>query len=198
MTRIKAIAASVLAAGVLLGSQHAQAHCDAEDGPVATAAQKALDTGNINLALPYAPASAETEFHASFKRSLTVRALNADARALADRSFIETTVRLHRQGEGATYTGLKPAGIDHGPAIPAAERAIESGDLSPLRSLVVGTIERALAERFEHVREAGNSGKEANTPDEVPAARKRVSAELAFIGFVEELRNAVHGRAHTD
>jgi hypothetical protein len=37
----------------------AQAHCDAVDGPVAAAARKALDTKNVNLILPYAPAEAE-------------------------------------------------------------------------------------------------------------------------------------------
>ena len=127
MIKIKTLMVSALAAGLLLGPQTAQAHCDSADGPVATAAQKALDTGNVNLALPYAPIAAEFELRTAFARSLKVRSLNADAKVLADRSFIETTVRLHRAGEGAGYTGLKPVGSDFGPAIPAAEQAIETG-----------------------------------------------------------------------
>ncbi len=101
MTKINLLAATVLAAGLLLGTQSAQAHCDALDGPVAAAAQKALDSGNVNLALPYAPAKAEAEIKAAFAQSAKVRALGGDAKALADRAFIETTVRLHRQGGGA-------------------------------------------------------------------------------------------------
>jgi hypothetical protein len=54
MIKIKAVMASALAAGLLLGPQSAQAHCDSADRPVAAAAQKALDSGNVNLALPYA------------------------------------------------------------------------------------------------------------------------------------------------
>ena len=195
MTRIKTLMASVLAAGLLLGPQSAQAHCDSADGPVAAAAQKALNTGNVNLALPYAPIAAETELRTAFAGSLKVRSLNADARALADRSFIETTVRLHRAGEGAGYTGLKPAGTDFGPAIRAAEGAIETGDLLQVKALLAEEIEHALHERLVHAREARKASNEPKTADQVEAARKRVTAEFAFVGFVESLRQAAHGEA---
>jgi hypothetical protein len=192
MIRIKTSMASALVAGLLLAPQSARAHCDSADGPVAAAAQKALDSGNPNLALPYAPAAAEAELRAALARSLKVRSLSAEAKALADRSFIETTVRLHRAGEGAAYTGLKPARTDFGPAIPAAERAIETGDLSRVKAVLVEKIEHALHERLAHAREARQASKEPKTADQVEAARKRVSAELAFVGFVESLRQAAH------
>ena len=112
MTKIKTLTAVAAMVGLLFGSQGAQAHCDSIDGPVAGAAQKALDTGNVNLALPFAPAKAEGELQAAFAQSQKVRVLGPEAKALADRTFIEATVRLHRAGEGAAYTGLKPAGID--------------------------------------------------------------------------------------
>jgi hypothetical protein len=195
MIKIKAVMASALAAGLLLGPQSAQAHCDSADGPVAAAAQKALDSGNVNLALPYAPVTAEAELQAAFARSLKVRLLGADAKALADRSFIETTVRLHRAGEGASYTGLEPAGTVFGPAIPAAERAIETGELSQVKALLSDEIEHALRERLAHAREVRKVSKEPQTTDQVEAARKRVSAEFAFVGFVEGLRQAAHGEA---
>ena len=120
----------LLAAILLLGAPTAQAHCDTVDGPVAMAVSKALETGNVNLVLPYAPASAEKELREAFAQARQVRTLGPDARALADRSFLETAIRLHRAGEGAPYTGLKPAGHDFGPVIPAAEHAVETGDLS--------------------------------------------------------------------
>ena len=40
---------------------------------------------------------------------------------LSDQFFIKTLVRVHRAGEGAPYTGIRPAGTDLGPAIPAAD-----------------------------------------------------------------------------
>ena len=200
MIKIKTLMASIVAAGLLFGaSQSAQAHCDSIDGPVAKAAQKALDTGNVNVALPYAPATAEPELQAAFAQSLKVRALGSEAKALADRAFIETTVRLHRAGEGAAYTGLKPAGIDHGPAIPAAEKAIATGDLKQLKAVIDEEIEHGLHTRFGHAREAQKTSLEPKKAADVPAARERASAELGFVTYVESLRQAAHGAAgHAD
>ena len=193
MIKIKLLAASVLAAGMLFGSQSAQAHCDSVDGPVAKAALAALDTGNVNLALPYAPATAESEIKAVFTQSLKVRALGPEAKTLADRAFIETTVRLHRAGEGAAYTGLKPAGIDYGLAIPAAERAIETGNPAPVRALLVEAVEHGLHARLAHAQETQKGVKEPKTITDVPAVRERVSAELGFVTYVEGLHQAVQG-----
>lgn len=193
MTKIKILAATAVAVSLLFTAQSAQAHCDSIDGPVATAAQKALDTGNVNLALPYAPTAAEAEIKAAFTRSLEVRGLGPNARALADRSFVETTVRLHRAGEGAAYTGLKPAGIDHGPAIPAAERAVDTGTLAPAKALLVEELEHGLHARFAAVEETREACKEPVAASDVPGARARVSAELGFVTYVESLRQAIHG-----
>lgn len=197
MTKIKLLAAPILAAGLLFASLGgAQAHCDSIDGPVAKAAQAALETGNVNWALPYAPATAESEIKAAFTQSLKVRGLGPEAKTLADRAFIETTVRLHRAGEGAPYTGLKPAGIDHGPAIPAAERAVETGSLTPVKALLAEELEHGLHARLAHVQEAQKEGlKEPKAAKDVPAARERVSAELEFVTYVEGLRQAMHGAA---
>jgi hypothetical protein len=195
MTKIKLLTAALLSSGLLFASQGAQAHCDAIDGPVAKAAVAALDTGNVNAALPYAPASAEDEIKSAFARSLKVRALGPDAKALADRTFIETTVRLHRAGEGAAYTGLKPAGLDHGPAIPAAERAIASGDLAPVKAVLSEDIEHGLAERFAHARHVQAHAIAPKSANDVAAARQRVSAELGFVTYVESVRQAAQGAA---
>jgi hypothetical protein len=199
MTKIKTLLASVAVAALLFSAQGAQAHCDSIDGPVAKAAQKALDTSNVNLALPYAPAQAEPELQAAFAQSLKVRALGPEAKALADRAFIEVTVRLHRAGENAAYTGLKPAGIDHGPAIPAAEKAVATGNLSQVKAVLDEEIEHGLHARFQHAREAQKASLEPKKAADVEAARKRASAELGFVTYVESLRQAAHGAAgHAD
>ena len=194
MIKIKTVMASIVAGGLLFGgSQSAQAHCNSIDGPVAKAAQKALDTGNVNLALPYAPATADAEIKAAFGQSLKVRALGSEAKVLADRAFIETTVRLHRAGEKAPYTGLKPAGLDHGPAILAAERAIATGDLKRVKAVLDEEIEHGLHARWQHAREAQKLSLEPTKTGDVAAARERASAELGFVTYVESLRQAAHG-----
>ncbi|HET7854096.1 MAG TPA: DUF6448 family protein [Candidatus Methylomirabilis sp.] len=132
----KHLTIALLLAGLFLVPLSARAHCDTVDGPVATAALKALDTKNVNLILPYAPAEAEPELTTAFKQAVIVRGKGPEAKALADRYFMDTAVRVHRAGEKAPYTGLKPAGTDFGPAIPAAEKALESGAIGPLVKLM--------------------------------------------------------------
>ena len=103
------------------------AHCDNLDGPVVKAAQQALETRNLSQVLIWVQADDEPEIRAAFEQTLVVRALSPQGREMADRYFFETVVRVHRAGEGASYTGLKPAGRDLGPAIPAADKALDEG-----------------------------------------------------------------------
>jgi uncharacterized protein DUF6448 len=192
---LRMLIAAIVALGLLFGPQGAQAHCDSVDGPVAKAVLKALDDGNVNPVLAYAPAAAESEIRAAFEKSRKVRGLGADALAVADQAFMETVIRLHRAGEGAAYTGLKPAGADYGPVIPAAEHAVKTGDLAKLKAVLAEQIEHALTERLAHVRELQKVSLEPRTPAEVPHARERVSAELGFITFAETVHQAVLGKS---
>jgi hypothetical protein len=121
-----------LLALLLLAPAQALSHCDTMDGPVVQAAQKALATGNVKLVLIWVQKKDEAKIDEAFQKTLAVRKLGGEARELADMYFFETLVRIHRVGEGAPYTGLKPAGLDMGPAIPAADQAIADGKLQPL------------------------------------------------------------------
>ncbi len=189
------LAAAVVGAGLTITAA-AHAHCDAIGGPVTTAAMQALDASNIHAVLPYVPGSAEPELTAAFTQAMAVRAGGPDAKALADRFFMETAVRLHRAGEGAPYTGLKPAGTDFGPAIPAAEQALATGKVEPLLEFLSREIEHGVRERFAHA--AGDRPKEPMSAEQVPAAREHVRAELGFIGYVEAIYRAAKGGGHAE
>lgn len=189
----KLLAVSAVLGGLVLGSLSAQAHCDTVDGPVAKAAYKALETGNVNLVLPFAPASAEAEITTVFEQAVNVRAKGADSRALADRYFLETVVRLHRQGENAPYTGLKPAGQDFGPVIPAAENALANGDSEALVTLLTKAVRQQVEQRFEHALEAKSLPQAPLGHAEVAQARERVHAELGFVLYAEGLHQALKG-----
>ena len=54
-----------------------------------------------------------------------------------------TIVRVHRASEGAPYTGLKPAGVDLGPAVPAADRALDTGSTESLERLLGDAMRRS-------------------------------------------------------
>jgi hypothetical protein len=161
------------------------AHCDGLDGPVVKAAQKALDARNPALVLIWVQEKDEPEIRAAFNQALSVRALGPQAKALADRFFFETVVRVHRAGEGAPYTGLKPAGRDLGPAIPAADKALATGSLEPLAKLFVDAMQKQLRERFD---EAVASA--AFAPGDLSAGRESIRAYVEFIHYVERLYDA--------
>ena len=126
-------------------------HCDSLDGPVVTAARRALDEGDVAIVLPYVPAHAEAEVSAAFQQVLPIRATSGSAGELADHWFFETVVRLHRAGEGASYTGLKPAGQDEGPVIPVAERALHTGSADELVHVLTATIADQAKTRLDRV-----------------------------------------------
>jgi hypothetical protein len=145
------------------------------DGPVVTAARNALESGNVNLILPYAPESAEEEIRKAFEKTVAVRKESEEAKQLADLWFFETVVRLHREGEGAPYTGLKPAGLDWGPVVRKAEKALEEGDPKEVVRFLSHIVEDQIQDRFKRAMSLRNY--KAN---DVAAAREYVEAMLGF------------------
>ena len=185
------LALALVAALFTLGTaSEALAHCDGIDGPVVKAAQKALDTRNSALVLIWVSQNDEAEVRAAFARALAVRALGAEARDLADRYFFETVVRLHRVGEGAPYTGLKPAGRDLGPAVPAADNALLTGSLSALAKLLTETMQQQLRERYDQVVASATF-----SPGDLAAGRESVKAYVEFIHYVERLYDVARASA---
>ncbi len=176
---------SVIFTIVLFGSHQVFAHCDGMDGPVVTAAKKALETGNVNLVLIWVQKKDEGEIKEAFQKTLAVRKLNAEAQGLADMYFFETLVRIHRAGEGAPYTGLKPAGRDLGRAIPAADKAIANGAEEPLLKLLTDTMREGIHEQFKRV-----MAKKSFKKDDVDAGREYIEAYVVFIHYVERLYEA--------
>ena len=167
------------------------AHCDALDGPVVKAAQKALETGNVNFVLIWVQKQDEGEVNAAFQKTLSVRRLSPEAKELADRYFFETVVRIHRSGEGAPYTGLKPAGQDIGPAIPTADKALESGSVDQILTMLTEEMQRGVREHFKHAASLKNFNK-----DDIESGREYVKAYVVFIHYVERLYEASKSSPH--
>jgi hypothetical protein len=181
----------VIAVGLAaVGARRVLAHCDGLDGPVVQAAQRALGTGNVNLALVWVQPEDEAEIRAAFGQAVSVRKLSPTAATLADRAFFETLVRLHRAGEGAAYTGLKPAGRDLGPAIPAADRALVEGSVDALEKLLIDEVRQNLRAQFGDVR-----ARRDYEPNDLDRGREYVQAYVEFIHYVERLHESAAGKA---
>lgn len=166
-------------------------HCDALDGPVVRAAALALDADDVDLVLPYVPETAETEVRAAFDTTRTVRSLGGTARDVADRSLFETVVRLHRAGEGAAYTGLRPAGLDAGPVLPMAEKALDSGSVDELVDFLADDLRRHLEHRLDRARQL-----DAVQDGSVADARAAVHAKLGFQVYCHQVHTAIRTGPH--
>jgi hypothetical protein len=183
-----ALAGEGMATGLLV---FALGHCDGMDGPVVTLARKALEAGNVNLVLPWVREEDEPEIRHAFEHALVVRQLGPKAKALADHHFFETLVRVHRAGEGAAYTGLKPTGRDLGPAIPAADRALQEGGVENVVKLVTDAVRQGVREHFHAA-----FSRKGFDPDDVAAGREYVEAYVPYVHYVERLWQAATGPAH--
>jgi len=160
-------------------------HCDTRDGPIVAAAKRALETGNVNLVLIWVTEEAEGETRRAFERVIQARKCGQAAWEVAYEWFFETVVRLHRAGEGAPFTGLKPAGLDEGPVVPLAEKAIETGDAGETIRFIRHAMEDDLKHRFHQVME-----RKRYDVNDVAAGRAYVQA---FIGFVVHAHNLYAG-----
>jgi hypothetical protein len=164
----------------------AHAHCDTLDGPVVADARVALEKGDVTPVLKWVKKEYEPEIRSAFERTMAVRGKAPDAKELADMYLFETLVRLHRAGEGAPYTGLKPAGTDLGPAVVGADRALDSGSVEDLVKLVTGDVAAGIRQRFARASEARK-----HMDASVGAGRQYVEAYVEYVHYVER----IHGDA---
>ena len=186
--------AAVGAAFVALMPRPALAHCDTLDGPVVRDARGALESRDVTPVLKWVRAGEEGEIREAFRHALAVRAMSAEARTLADRFFFETLVRVHRAGEGAPYTGLKPAGGPLDPAIAASDAALETGSVDPLVTLLTNEVAGGLRRRHAQAMEA-----KAHASESVEKGRHYVAAYVDFMHYAERLRlSATSSGSHAE
>lgn len=168
--------------------QPAQAHCDSEQGPVAGAALRALDENDVTIVLPYVSHEGEAELTAAFEHAAAVRPLGGEAQALADRYFVETAIRVHRVGEGASYTGVTDEPVPE--AIAAADEAMASGSLDGVYAMLSDAMRAGIEEQLHGVELAREHAAAEGT---VEANRERVEAELLFEKYIYALHLSITG-----
>ncbi len=144
--------------------------------------------------LKWVAAAKEPEIREAFRHASIVRGQGPDAKALADRFFFETLVRIHREGEGAPYTGLKPAGVPVDPGIAASDAALETGTADALVRVVSLQVEEGLRERFARAAEARRHAGES-----IEKGRLYVAAYVDFMHHAERLLQAAAAKgAHAE
>jgi hypothetical protein len=172
---------------LFLYSINADAHCDTLDGPVVESARQALTTGDITPVLKWVSTDDEQLIRTAFQKTIEVRKIGGQAQELAEMYFFETLVRIHRAGEGAPYTGLKP-GAEIDPAIALADKALETGSVDKLVGVLTDATAKGIRERFHRALETKKHADES-----VAAGRGFVEAYVIFTHYVEGLHGSVKG-----
>jgi hypothetical protein len=169
----------------LVSPRDAAAHCDTLDGPVIQDARKAIDAKDITPILKWVKPKDEKSVRAAFQKVITNKAKNHEE---AEHKFFSTLVKIHRSGEGASFTGLKPAGAVE-PAVAEADKALASGSADALVKLVTDDIAAGIKSRFDHAAAAYK-----HKDDSVAQGREFVEAYVAYTHYVERLHQVATGK----
>lgn len=165
----------------LLSPNQVSAHCDTIAGPVIQDAKAALEKGDITPVLKWVKKNQERGVREAFRRALAAKTKTPVLKEKTEMQFFETLVRIHRAGEGAPFTGLKPEKVIE-PIIAAADKSLETGSADELIKQVNDEVAAGIRKRFDRVVE-----KNKHVNESVKAGREYVAAYVEFTYYVEGL-----------
>ncbi len=179
---------TALAAGVLIIANFAMAgtasaHCDGLDGPVITEARSALEKKDVTPLLKWVPKNDEFAIRDSFAKTLSERTGGKGAQEAADRRLFEKLVQIHRESEGASCTGIKPAG-QIAPVEDEADTALDKRNVERLAKHLAAQVDKSVRDKFE---KAVHSKEYAD--QSVEKGREFVTNYVQYVHFVEEVSN---------
>lgn len=140
----------ILATIFTFGANNAYAHCDSYDGPVIKDAIKALETNNVNLVMKWISKEQENEINSLFNKTYSLRNGDKEIYKIVENYFFKTLVRLHRETEGAPYTGLKAAGTTK-KIVKLSDNAIETKNFNAIIDPLTNHLSKVLKEKYEKV-----------------------------------------------
>jgi len=173
----------LLIAGSFFFAKPVSAHCDTLDGPVINAARKAMEKDNVNYILVWVKPENEDEIRKALKRAKDKKkkARTKEEVDKAEMELFEILVRIHREGEGAKYEGIKPVGSIE-PEIALADKAVETKKLDKVLDHIKSPENREIVLHLFHKVEE----KSHYNVDDVPAGREFIEAYVVFIHAVEK------------
>lgn len=132
----------------------------------------------------------EDEVRAAYDRAH--QALGTPEADAARGDYLNTLVRVHRAGEGAGFEGIQPAGSGVTPQVAAADKALEVGNIEPLRGLIEAERWTELESRFQKALSLKDFD-----PNDLGAARTYMDAYVSFFKYAEgHDHDHHHGHEH--
>lgn len=135
---------------LMLGTLPVSAHCDSFDGPTVKDAIKALETNNVGLVLKWISPEQEDVVVPLFQKTYALKTGDLEVYKIVEQYFFETLVRLHRETEGAPFTGLKPAGTAK-KIVQLSDQALDRKDIEGLLTKLNNHLGKVLRGKYEKV-----------------------------------------------
>ncbi len=120
--------------------------------PVIKDAVKALNSNNVNLVLKWITPEQEKEITSLFHKTYALKNNDKEVYEIVEKHFFETLVRLHREAEGAPYTGLKPAGSTK-QIIQMTDKALQEDNIEGFLIKLESSLNNVVQEKYKKVAE---------------------------------------------
>lgn len=178
---------ALFAAFMFFTIQPVSAHCDSYDGPVIKDATVALAQNKVELVLKWVEPKYEKEIVDKFNQTLRLKGKNKELNEVLETSFFETLVRLHREGEGAPYTGLKPAGSTTA-LVQMADNSLDKKKVDDVVEIVTTHLKEVLHNKYAKAIELSKTKNNS-----VAQGRAYVEAYVEYTHTLEALEHILHG-----
>ena len=177
----------VLFSILFFSSQAVSAHCDSYDGPLIKDALKAIESNDVNLVLKWVDEQHEEEITSLFNKTIRLKTEDKEIYQIVEKHFLETLVRLHREGEGAPFTGLKPAG-SASKIVVMADDALAKGDINDLSEKLSSHMQHIINEKFNRVLESSKT-----KDNSITEGRQYVAAYVEYTHYLETVHGVIAG-----
>ncbi len=185
---IRFYATVLLAVLAVTVSKPALAHCDSYDGPVIIDARKALETNNPEPVLKWISKEQEKEVVSLFNKTIALKNSDREIYQVVEKYFFETLVRLHRETEGAPYTGLKAPGTTK-QIVQMSDYALSTGNIDDLVGKLNKHIGGVILEKYHRTAELNQRKNET-----VETGRAFVEAYVDYTHTLEAIHDILeHG-----
>jgi hypothetical protein len=154
------------------------------DGPVISAAKRALETGNAHYILIWIPEESENTVKNLLEKAYCERYTQKNAYNHIVDWYFETINHLHSVHYGPYNLTISTKAPEEKTIIFLVERTCESGNFEEITTVIQDTPSGEMRQRFNDVMKKRNYGVE-----NIAAGRVYVSAFTDFIAFVNNLRS---------
>ena len=154
------------------------------NGPVMSAAKRALDTGKAHYILIWIPEESENTLKNLLEKVCCERNIRRDAHDHIVDWYFETINRLHSVNYGPHNLNISTKAPEEKEIVFLVERACESGNFKEITTVIPDTPAGEIRQRFNDVMKKRNYGVE-----NIAAGRVYVSAFTDLIAFVNNLRS---------